>query len=181
MDRSRLPSNSSLWWRDMTSFNSHALCPQGWLSANICRKVRNGENTLFWSDKWLGNFRLSESFSHLYQIAKHKGMLISAKINNNGSEETWIWSWRRRIFVWEEVLLEELISILQGISLEMSVEDSWIWTGDDSFSFSVVYVYKLIFNHNLVVQDTFILKRFSKVYGMWLYPQRCWFFHGGWC
>lgn len=93
-------------------------------------------------------------------------MLISAKINNNGSEETWIWSWRRRIFVWEEVLLEELISILQGISLEMSVEDSWIWTGDDSFSFSVVYVYKLIFNHNLVVQDTFILKRFSKVYGM---------------
>jgi hypothetical protein len=53
------------------------------------------------------------------------------------------WGWRRRLFVWEETLLEELVRVLPGVELKEE-EDEWRWVLEDNGSFSVKSVYLLL-------------------------------------
>jgi len=36
------------------------------------------------------------------------------------------WKWRRRLFAWEEEVLEECIDLLSTISMQVG-EDRWVW------------------------------------------------------
>ncbi|PNY11176.1 hypothetical protein L195_g007779 [Trifolium pratense] len=59
-------------------------------------------------------------------------------------ENEWRWSfdWRRRLFVWEEGLFEELLAELMLVIPRVG-EDCWVRTPDDKETFSVCSAYTL--------------------------------------
>jgi len=40
------------------------------------------------------------------------------------------WKWRRRLWDWEEVLVEECRSLLLTVMLQVDTEDVWTWIPD---------------------------------------------------
>ena len=56
------------------------------------------------------------------------------------------WSWRRRLWAWEEVLLEECKALLFDIYLVPNVSDSWEWFLDTTKGYSVRGAYDLLTN-----------------------------------
>jgi len=54
------------------------------------------------------------------------------------------WRWRRRLFVWEEELVGELILLLQNVTLQVNKEDSWHWILESSKIFYVRSAYKFL-------------------------------------
>jgi len=48
--------SGSLWWKEVACIRDGLGDVGGaWFTDNIVRKVGNGENTLFWSDHWVGS------------------------------------------------------------------------------------------------------------------------------
>ena len=45
-------------------------------------QLNNGENFMFWEDKWLGNFTLSQQYPSLYNIARKKHISIATVFNS---------------------------------------------------------------------------------------------------
>ncbi|GAU10007.1 hypothetical protein TSUD_120060 [Trifolium subterraneum] len=64
--------------------------------------------------------------------------------NWNG-EDLWQFNWRRRLFVWENTLLEDLLAVLIQVILLVE-EDQWIWRPEDGGKFSVKSTYVLVSN-----------------------------------
>jgi len=77
--------------------------------------VGRGETTSFWKDGWVGGAPLCLQFSQLFSIATIKNVKVMLRVREG---DMWVlkWSWRRRLFVWEEDLL--------GLSVE--VVDPWV-------------------------------------------------------
>ncbi|KEH18178.1 hypothetical protein MTR_8g012905 [Medicago truncatula] len=42
------------------------------------------------------------------------------------------WRWRRRLWVWEEEMLGECITLLHSVSLQFNVIDTWRWQPEPS-------------------------------------------------
>jgi len=53
------------------------------------------------------------------------------------------WKWRRRLWVWEEALVEECRHLLLNVMLQVDTEDSWMWTPDtvEGYTVSGAYIY----------------------------------------
>nr|GEU39006.1 RNA-directed DNA polymerase, eukaryota, reverse transcriptase zinc-binding domain protein [Tanacetum cinerariifolium] len=76
---SLLASNQSMlskwWWRFRTKEN--ALCNFGIeLPRLFKKKARNGGNTSFWHDNWIGGATLQDSFWRLYRLEREKICLV---------------------------------------------------------------------------------------------------------
>lgn len=54
------------------------------------------------------------------------------------------WSWRRRLFAWEEELVGELMLLLQNVSLQVDRIDRWIWQLDTSAIYTVRSAYNYL-------------------------------------
>jgi len=54
------------------------------------------------------------------------------------------WRWRRRLFAWEEELVEGLMLLLQNVSLQVDKDDRWLWTLESSYAFSVRSAYRFL-------------------------------------
>ncbi|KAJ9553756.1 hypothetical protein OSB04_017801 [Centaurea solstitialis] len=112
------------------------------LSLNIddlfTRIVKNGNNTLFWHDRWVGSIPLKSIFPDLFELESNKFCTIASRAmrNDNGSL-SWVWSWSNvgeaSSFSSQVTALENLI---QHVNLDDD-EDTWRWEGDPSGSFSV--------------------------------------------
>ncbi|XP_047961835.1 uncharacterized protein LOC125206637 [Salvia hispanica] len=48
-----------------------------------------------------------------------------------------LWRWRRRLFVWEEELVEELLMVVNLIVLKENTSDVRVWSEDNHTLFSV--------------------------------------------
>jgi len=59
--------HASLWWRDM-----EVLRREEWFQDSVQRVVGNGENTLFWSDVWVGEVSFRVRYPRLYDLPMHK-------------------------------------------------------------------------------------------------------------
>jgi hypothetical protein len=55
----------------------------------------------------------------------------------------WNLTWRRRLFAWEETLVDELVESLQHVVLSDQV-DKWSWAHDSTGDFSVKSTYVLV-------------------------------------
>ncbi|MCH92241.1 receptor-like kinase, partial [Trifolium medium] len=58
------------------------------------------------------------------------------------------WSWRRRLFAWEEALAVECCLLLVDVVLQVNVADRWCWNLDPPKGYTVSGVY-----HWLTHQD----------------------------
>lgn len=103
-----------------------------------------GDKMRFWLDEWVGGQSLTYLFPRLFLISDHKENLI-------GSLGQWIgerWclelSWRRTTFEWENVLINNLFSILDTVQVYHSCLDSWIWKWFPSRTYTTNTTYKAL-------------------------------------
>jgi hypothetical protein len=111
---------------------------------NVVRKVGDGTDTLFWSHRWLGGAALSERFPRLYELAENKMEIVASMFSLGLGQGGDGWRWRRRLWVWEENLLEECRAFLLDVSLFPNVSDVWVWLPDPVGGYSVRGAYDLL-------------------------------------
>jgi hypothetical protein len=100
------PWFASTWWKDICSIGTNL--DQDWFSNEIIRRMGNGANTRFWLGRWIGAVPLCDKFPRLFSISLQKESSV-ANMWSPSDASGWNLSWRRRLFVWETVLLDELI------------------------------------------------------------------------
>jgi hypothetical protein len=121
------PWYSSLWWKDVCSIGENLGI--NWFSQNVSKKVGNGAQTNFWVDRWIGEIPLKDRFPRLFSISRQKEATV-AEIWDLGSDDfKWRLLWRRRLFVWEENVVEELKGVLNEATVSAEV-DCWSWRPD---------------------------------------------------
>ena len=62
---------ASVWWRDITTLRS-----EEWFHGNVSQVVGDGNNTLFWTDVWVGGMSLRERFTRLYELSVLKSEYV---------------------------------------------------------------------------------------------------------
>ena len=66
----------------------------------------NGEDVLFWLDKWVGLKTLKESYPRLFLLAIDKYAKVrDYALNGRFNHERWVSLFRRNLFEWEGVSL----------------------------------------------------------------------------
>jgi hypothetical protein len=157
------PWYSSLWWKDVCSIGSNL--GVDWFSANVTKKVGNGAQTSFWRDKWIGDSPLKERFPRLFSISNQKEAMVAELWIPESDEASWRFIWRRRLFVWEENVFEELKLILNEARISEG-DDVWCWKPDKDLVFTVKSTYSLVANLHLPAgrETQWYLKIFQKIW-----------------
>jgi hypothetical protein len=133
------PSNSSTWWKDLRGIESNTISPN-WVSKVLKRKIGNGDNSSFWLVNWIGGMDLCEKFPRLYSLSEQKEVAISEVVGVGFVRSALIW--RRRLFDWEEGLVEQLENLLRNVTLSLDC-DKRVWSLEVDGVFSV----KSAYNH----------------------------------
>jgi len=106
--------------------------------------VGDGTDTLFWFHCWCGGAPLIEQFSRLFDLVVDKYInvanMLSLRLSRGGEG----WSWRRRLWAWEENVLEECRALLLDVSLFPNTTNSWVWLPDPIGGYSVRGAYEVI-------------------------------------
>jgi hypothetical protein len=130
---------ASNWWKDICNLEGDGR----WFVETLEKRVDDGNTTALWNDAWIGDVALKDRFPRLFSISTLKDAKVAevgSWVNNN-----WCWCliWRRSFFVWEEQLYNELLTLLQGVSLS-AVVDKWHWKADAGGVFSVKTCYTML-------------------------------------
>lgn len=134
------PGSASIWWKDLCLIGSDLGSIEDWFGERFAKKIGNGCSTSFWHDVWVGSQPLRVAFPRLFLVSNcQDGCVVEF---GSWVERVWWWhlQWRRRLFVWEEELVEELLGFIRLIP-SVHEEDSWVWRGDPSGVFSVKSAY----------------------------------------
>jgi hypothetical protein len=107
------PWFASLWWKDIFSIGSNL--NNDWFVQNMVKIHGDSTCTRF----WIGNNLLKVLFPCLYSISIQKEATIA---NIHSDDITWQWrlAWRRRLFVWEDELLLQLLELINPITLSIA-------------------------------------------------------------
>ncbi|CAL0323583.1 unnamed protein product [Lupinus luteus] len=73
------PSSPSVsrWWKDLCSIDTRAGNSGSWFDSNIWKEVRDGMQTFFWEDTWMGTHSLKEVFPGLFFLAFDGGARVA--------------------------------------------------------------------------------------------------------
>lgn len=96
-----------------------------------------GNQTLFWQEWWIGEAPLKVLFPRLFSICTNPLATISSLGVWGGYEWHWIIPWRRILRPRDQEEKDAMFIILKSVTLDISRDDSWVWTSDKSGSFSV--------------------------------------------
>jgi len=70
---------------------------------------------------------MSKVFARLYELADHKLEMVAHMHARGWGLNGEAWKWRKRLYVWEE-LLGECIDQLTSVTLQVDCVDWWVWT-----------------------------------------------------
>ncbi|MCI63124.1 cysteine-rich receptor-like protein kinase, partial [Trifolium medium] len=61
----------SSWWKEIARIRDgvSVVGETGWFEEGIVRRIGNGEETLFWTDSWLGGVPLSVRYRCLFDLS----------------------------------------------------------------------------------------------------------------
>ncbi|GAU41584.1 hypothetical protein TSUD_271930 [Trifolium subterraneum] len=153
---SSIPGVGSVWWRNVNSVRvGVGVRDNRWLVDNICRRVGNGRDTLFWLDPWLEECPLQRSFYRLYDLAKNKSVSVADMFEAGWGIGGEAWKWRRRLFAWEDELLLGYVGKLANIFLQVDEVDRWVWKLHSSQSYSVKSAYSYLSASETIISDSF--------------------------
>lgn len=65
-----------------------------------------------------------------------------------------LWKWRRNLFVWEQKLVEDLLSILHGFVPCINKDDVWRWKWEGTGAFTVKSAYRVLTQQQNETQST---------------------------
>lgn len=133
------PRGVSKWWKDLVNLDKGGV--DGWFNDEIDRSVGDGSTTSFWNVAWRGDTPFKVRYNRLFSISTQQEAMVEDMWEDNNSNGRWVFNWRRRLFVWEETLLNDLLGDLSGFVLN-GEEDKWRWKlgGEDTFSVKSVYL-----------------------------------------
>ncbi|GKA07108.1 RNA-directed DNA polymerase, eukaryota, reverse transcriptase zinc-binding domain protein, partial [Tanacetum coccineum] len=117
------------------------------LMSFLQRKMGNGEESLFWNDKWRGDNTLKVSFPRVYLLETQKHITVAHKLSHSELSSSFRRMPRSGI---EEAQYKHLIESVQGVSLT-NAKDSCRWTLEGSGEFSVSSTRKYIDDQTLAV------------------------------
>ncbi|GKV53518.1 hypothetical protein SLEP1_g60039, partial [Rubroshorea leprosula] len=132
------------WWKDIWQLDVGLRGREGWFRKGVKKVVGEGNDTLFWYDRWLGEYPLKDKFNRLFRLSMKKDAIISDMGEWRNGEWCWHWSWRRNLFAWENALLQELKVMLQVRQLQQGQTDHWVWQHDSKRKYSVKSAYKIL-------------------------------------
>lgn len=133
------PRYVSKWWKDIVTIDERG--GASWFNVEVTRRVHNGQNTSFWNTKWRGEMILSFKYPRLFAISNQKDAKVTDMWRDGGSDPDWNFNWRRRLFVWEDELLNNLLLDLHGFEVSLE-EDVWCWKLEKGGCFTVSFIYK---------------------------------------
>ncbi|KAL6562846.1 ToMV susceptible protein tm-1(GCR26) [Orobanche hederae] len=87
---------TSGWWKKVISVINGT--DGGWFLKNLRKEVGNGMETVFWEEKWLGDFSLKSKFPRLYNPTANK--LVKVGEMGLWENDRWVWrfAWIRPLF-----------------------------------------------------------------------------------
>ena len=119
----------------------------------MTKKVGDGTDTLFWFDRWLGLVPLCVHFRRLFELYENKSIMV-ATLFSLGVEQGEAWQWMRRLWAWEDKMLEECRTLLFDVSLHVDVSDQWLWLPNPSEGYSVRGAYHVLTTKYLHLADS---------------------------
>ena len=126
----------------------------GWFEEFVSKKVGDGTDTLFWFDKWLGPVPLRVRFHRLFELFENKSITVALLFSLGVGHMGGAWQWRRRLWAWEEEMLEECRTLLLDVTLLDNVSDKWVWLHDPTSGYSVRGAYQLLITQGVLVVDS---------------------------
>ena len=109
----------------------------GWFAERVSKVLGDGKNTYFWLDRWVGEVPLCRRFARLFDITTNKLSTVAEMHDRDGEDGGEEWNWRRRLWVWEEELVEECRTLLTNVVLQQNVSDRWQWELDKDEGYKV--------------------------------------------
>jgi len=116
----------------------------GWFGERVSKVVGDGKNTFFWFDNWVGDVPLCRRFSHLFDLATNKFVIVADMCDLGWAVGGGAWSWRRRLWTWEEELLEECMELLADVLLQDNILDRWQWDPGIHDGYTVRGAYQIL-------------------------------------
>lgn len=98
------------------------------ITNNLFNQVCKGILILFYKDIWVNSQSLKQLFPRLYLISTQQWSYCILDISI-WNDRIWEWNlkWRRRIFVWEYILLTNIITLINRYKPSIDMEDKVIW------------------------------------------------------
>jgi len=98
-----------------------------WFASYVSRRVGDGADISFWSDVWCEGMSFSDRFRHTYDLVVKKSIMARDIFLSGWEVGGEAWSWSRRLWVWEEELLDECRALLLTVHLQGSISDVLQW------------------------------------------------------
>lgn len=135
----------SSWWREIVRIRDGiGEGGEGWFGSCVRRRVEDGADTDFWRDCWCGDVPLCVRFRRLFDLTVHKSISVRNMFLLGVDVGGEALRWRRRLWAWEEELVEECRALLLTVSLQDSVLDRWLWLPNHDDGYSVRGVYDML-------------------------------------
>jgi len=135
----------SSWWKEIAKIRDGEVGDDGgWFGERVSRFIGDGKNTLFWFDKWLGDVPFCRRFARLFDLATNKMSAVADMCALGWEDGGEAWSWRRRLWTWEEKMLKECRQLLDGIIVQDDIFDRWQWDPDIHDGYTVRGAYQLL-------------------------------------
>jgi len=146
--------SDSSWWREVANIRDGIREEgEGWFAGMVSRRVGDGENTLFWLDRWVGNVPLCQRFSRLFNLAENKLVSVATTFSLGWEEGGAAWQWQRCMWAWEDELLAECRTLLSNVLFQPIVSDIWQWHPDIAGGYSVRLGYEILTSLDYHVLD----------------------------
>jgi len=90
--------SGSNWWKEVVSIRDGiGSGGDGWFKDCVARRVGDGENTLFWHDRWCSEAPFRDRFSRLFDLALNKSITVKEMFVLGWGVGGEAWRWRRRL------------------------------------------------------------------------------------
>jgi len=116
--------SASPWWREIVKIRDRVgEIDGGWFAERVSKVLGDGTNTFFWLDRWIGDVPLCRRFARLFDLTTSKLSTVANMYALGRGMDGEAWSWRRRLWVWEEEMVEECRILLTNFVVQSNVSD----------------------------------------------------------
>ena len=149
--------DGSIWWREIAGIHDGFGVVGAWFVDNLRRNVGNGATTLLSLDIWVGNVPLWDMFRRLFKLSDTKMSSVAQMFALGWGKGGEVWKWKRRLWAWEEEMVEECRALLLTISFQGDTLNAWSWFPEPTVGYSDSGAYCILSNrtppHDFVPSD----------------------------
>ncbi|GLT65802.1 hypothetical protein SLA2020_382120 [Shorea laevis] len=137
-------ASSSEWWKAIWRLDKEIESKEGWLLRELEKDIGEGNDTLFWHDKWCGDVSFREKFNRLFRLSENKEMLVKDMGEWREGQWVWKWRWRRNLSQREQSVLQELNEMLKKKNLKQGQQDKWRWKDNPNGNYTTKSAYNIL-------------------------------------